>query len=301
MLITLNILLVLLRCLAALPLKVLYTFTGFVSWLLRVVFRYRREVVTVNLARSFPDKSYDEIRQLSKQFYRHLGEIFAETLWFGGCRKGERFRRQGLVVETNSELLDTLKGERGALVMTSHCGNWELLGGMMEYDPREGASRPYAAADVVVVYKQLSNQVWNEVMRLNRSAPARRLGFNGYVSSKEILRYALTHRGEGKWYFFPNDQFPYANARVSETVSFMHQKTKVMLGAAALARKLALPVVYMGMASVARGRYEVTYTLLTSDASQIGEKELMEKYFSLLERDLESIPWNYLWSHKRWK
>ena len=66
-------------------------------------------------------------------------------------------------------------------------------------------------------------------------------------------------------------------------------------------RKLALPVVYMGMASVARGRYEVTYTLLTSDASQIGEKELMEKYFSLLERDLESIPWNYLWSHKRWK
>ena len=154
MLITLNILLVLLRCLAALPLKVLYTFTGFVSWLLRVVFRYRREVVTVNLARSFPDKSYEEIRQLSKQFYRHLGEIFAETLWFGGCRKGERFRRQGLVVETNPELLDTLKGERGALVMTSHCGNWELLGGMMEYDPREGASRPYAAADVVVVYNQ---------------------------------------------------------------------------------------------------------------------------------------------------
>ena len=28
---------------------------------------------------------------------------------------------------------------------------------------------------------------------------------------------------------------------------------------------------------------------------------IMEKYYTLLEEDINAQPWNYLWSHKRWK
>jgi lauroyl/myristoyl acyltransferase len=28
---------------------------------------------------------------------------------------------------------------------------------------------------------------------------------------------------------------------------------------------------------------------------------VMNEYYKLLQRELEEEPWNYLWSHKRWK
>jgi lauroyl/myristoyl acyltransferase len=46
----------LMRLLARLPLGFHYACARFLSWLVGDVFRYRRDVVTANLARSFPDR-----------------------------------------------------------------------------------------------------------------------------------------------------------------------------------------------------------------------------------------------------
>ena len=45
---------------------------AFLAWFLRSVLRYRSDVVTVNLSRSFPEKTYDELAVIHKRFYRHL-------------------------------------------------------------------------------------------------------------------------------------------------------------------------------------------------------------------------------------
>ena len=73
------------RVLSALPLGFHYAWSGVLAWLARDVVRYRRELVMMNLARSFPDKKYKELKQISKLFYRHFGEIISEAVWFGGC------------------------------------------------------------------------------------------------------------------------------------------------------------------------------------------------------------------------
>ena len=290
-----------LRLLSLLPLRVLYACTGAFAWLLRTVVRYRRDVVLVNLSRSFPDRKYDEIRRIAKRFYAHLGEILAETIWFRGCRDVERFRRQGLVVDVNPEVLDAAFARGNTLMMTSHFGNWELLGGLGGYDVRPDSSRVFTSADVVVVYKPLSSPVWDDIMRVNRCAIYTRTGFEGYVSSGDIMRYALSHRGEKKLYVFPNDQYPYAGSRARDTLTFLHQETKVMLGGAALSCREGMAVLYMSMVPVRRGRYEVSYTLLTPDASSMTPQQVTEAYYGLLEKDLERVPWNYLWTHRRWK
>ena len=92
------------RVLSALPLGFHYAWSGVLAWLARDVVRYRRELVMMNLARSFPDKKYKELKQISKLFYRHFGEIISEAVWFGGCRNPKRLRDKHLVEYTNSEV-----------------------------------------------------------------------------------------------------------------------------------------------------------------------------------------------------
>ena len=87
----------LMRALSALPLKVHYAFARFLSWFLKNVMRYRRDVVITNLSRSFPDKKYHEISAIADEFYKHFGRLVAEAVWFSGCRNPERLRRQRIV------------------------------------------------------------------------------------------------------------------------------------------------------------------------------------------------------------
>ena len=94
-----------LRLVSALPLGFHYACASFISWVLRDLLRYRRDVVMTNLARSFPDKNYGDLKQIARRFYRHFGTIIAETVWFGSCTKEERFRKQRLFELANPEVL----------------------------------------------------------------------------------------------------------------------------------------------------------------------------------------------------
>lgn len=290
------------RALAALPLGFHYAWSGFFTWLIRDVLHYRRELVMLNLARSFPDKKYKELKKISNRFYKHFGEIIAEAVWFGGCRNRERLRKKHLVEITNSEVLEAAyETSPGVIIMNSHCGNWELLGGYENYDYLRGYTDRLDRNNLVVVYKHLSSKVWDEIMGLNRCAPVLRGGFDGYISSTEVLRHAITNRDRKKVYLFPTDQCPYKNSTVDETVSFMHQDTKTMLGAASIAHKFGFSVLYMNMVPVERGRYEWTFTEICRDASTVKPHDLMQRFYDLLQEDIEKTPWNYLWTHNRWK
>ncbi len=290
------------RGLSALPLGFHYAWAGFFAWLLKDVLRYRRNVVMINLARSFPDKKYWELNDISARFYRHFGRIIAEAVWFGGCRKEERLHRQHLVEVTNPEVFDqAFLSSPGVMMLVSHSGNWELLGGLACYDYRPSHERVFPVNDVAVVYKPLTSPFWNEIMRLNRCAPVLHYDYPGYISHLEFLRHALAHRHEKKAYMVPADQYPYKDAMAHDSVDFMHQSTPTMLGGASVAHKLGMSVLYVNMRPVARGRYEWTYTEICPDASRMTPHEIISDYYTLLQRDLEQTPWNYLWTHKRWK
>ncbi len=293
----------LLRLLSALPLGFHYLWAGFFAWILRDVMHYRSDVVMVNIARSFPDKKYKELKAISDGFYRHFGEIAAEAIWFGGCRNPERLRRRRLVEITNPELLDKVYTEgRGVVVLNSHFGNWELSGGIPYYDYRPDFNGTcYELSDVFVVYKPLKSKVWNEVMRLNRCAPVLRRGYTGYVSSGEVLRLALSRKDRKSIYLFPTDQCPYRGSMSHDEVEFLHQRTRTMLGGASIARKFGYAVLAMSLDRESRGHYMWTYRLICTDASSMTPHEIMQKYYDILQQDLERHPSNYLWSHKRWK
>jgi len=63
-----------------LPLRILYIFSDLLFLLLYYFPSYRRKIVTENLRNSFPEKSTEEIVLIEKKFYRHLADLFIETL-----------------------------------------------------------------------------------------------------------------------------------------------------------------------------------------------------------------------------
>ena len=116
-----------------------------------------------------------------------------------------------------------------------------------------------------------------------------------------MVRYVFEHRAEKKIYNFITDQHPYFKSKDFLVVNFMHRDCDSMRGAAALACKFGMAVCYMGMPSDSRGHYKIEYTTIADDASDMDPDDIMRQYYKLLEKDLQAQPWNYLWTHNRWK
>lgn len=276
---------------------------SFIAWLLGDVFHYRDNVVYTNLSRCFPEKSYDEIKQIRDRFYQHFADIFNEMLWFGKC-KGDRGRKRlherHLVEITNPEELNKLfAGAPQMMIMQTHAGNWELISGFREYS--YSTPLEILPEHIGVSYVPLTNKFWDRFVAKNRVAPVKDQGFEGYIDYKHILRYVLTNRSKKKAYVFITDQYPYWRNAKEMKIRFMNQDTVTMSAAAELAVKMDMSVVYMRFRTREDGGYTMTFVPISEHAAGENPEEIMKTYYSLLEEDLREQPWNYLWTHKRWK
>lgn len=282
-----------------LPLKVHYWFAGFITWVLRDVMRYRNDVVMTNLARSFPEKKYWDLEPIYNDFYRHLGELFVEAIWFGASDY-KRLYKSNIVTVTNPEVFNQLfEAAPNTTVLFSHCGNWELLGGVLGYRTATGEKLAFDESQINVVYKQLHSKFSDDFFRLNRVNPLEKVGTECEVESSNILRTAIKNRNRKALYIYIADQYPYMSSHyIGE---FLSQPTLAMLGSAGVAHKLGHSVVYLKMKRCHRGHYEMTFIPICEDASRMSPEEIIRKYFDILEEEIRETPHNWLWTHKRWK
>ena len=294
-----NVLLAVFRPVQRLPLKFHYFWGKGFARLAGDVLKYRRDVVTVNLSRSFPERKYKDIKKLTRSFYDHLGEVFAETVWLGGCRGDKERFFQGIRID-----IDGLEGltedfrKGSVMILNGHFGNWELIGGYMQaLCDHSGVMTEH---DVAVVYRALHNEFSEEFFRRNRTA-VQTPAFEGYVESRVAMRYVLRHRDQRKIYVFPTDQSPYGTAIARHMLEFLHQPTQVMLGGATLAEKFGMPVWYLGADRTERGAVRLSLQRICEPVDGLRPEAVMERFYALLEADICRNPANYLWSHKRWK
>ena len=287
------------RFLAIFPLKVHYFWADVIAWVLRSVIGYRREVVAINMGRAFPASvcNYDTIERFSREYYRHMGEIIVEAIWFSGATP-EKMRKSGLVRIVNSRLLEeSWNSAPSVIVLYSHCGNWELTGGAPYAECSDLERFPVPVVNLRCVYKQLHDGVWDEFFRKNRTSVNRNEGL--LLESRRLLRYMLTHREEHLVYLLNIDQSPEISAVSIGT--FMNQPTKAFLGPAEVAHKLGSAVLYMNFDRTERGHYDISFSPICMNASEMAPKDIILKYYDLLEAEIHRCPANWLWSHKRWK
>ena len=283
------------------PLKFHYFMGDVFSWLAMNVIRYRYDVVVTNVSRAFPEKRTWEVRRIVRDFYRHFGELVAETIWFSGSSY-DRLRKNRIMILTNPEVVSEYYSRFPSITLLStHCGNWELTGGLLGCEDSDGERISVPETAITVVYKKMTSEVADRVFALNRVRRLEHVGTECEVESRNILRYSIRHKDEKRIYIYPADQAPYKGAGRHPIGKFMSQDTTAMLGSAGVACKLSHAVIYMKMKRVERGQYEISFIPICENASEFTPEEILRKYYDLLEQEIRETPCNWLWSHNRWK
>ena len=136
--------------LTLLPMKVLYLLSDLSYYLMYYIIKYRRPVVEKNLENAFPEKSRDELTEISKQFYRHLCDLFVETLKATHMSPSEMARR--LDTGALADYDRFIREGRDIVTLCSHYNNWEWVGACMPL---------YSKYKNVSVYKPVQNQQFN--------------------------------------------------------------------------------------------------------------------------------------------
>ncbi|MDR2413755.1 MAG: lysophospholipid acyltransferase family protein [Odoribacteraceae bacterium] len=266
-----------------LPMGLLYKFAGVIYLLVYRVFSYRKSVVIQNLARSFPDKRYNEIAAIARGFYRASCDSFAEVIKSLSISASKQ--REKIELE-NAHLIERhLKEGRHVIASMGHCGNWELL----------NALPFFLTARVNTVYKPLTARGLDRLFLEIRS----RFGMT-MIPRNAIARHLISNRGIPSVYLFLADQCPRIVTGTTR-FTFLHQETSVLPGIEKLARATGSAVVYLHVVKTARGKYRFTCKEICGDPTRTNPLEITTTYLQLLEQNITESPTGWLWSHKRWK
>ncbi len=274
-----------------LPLKIHYFISDIFIFLLSRVLGYRQSVVTINIARSFPELRYGQIKERVKAFYGHLSEIVAESMWMVSAsskklRKIARFE--------NPELLKSFfSSGRSVIIVGGHIGNWELLTKMDHF----GEDNPigFSGDELKFIYKKQHSSLSDMFVRWIRES---RSGIE-LIESNKAARHILKNRDKLACYFLFADQAPLPGSKfVTEMLS---QQTLMINGPEIISRGADCPVVFINMERVQRGSYKIVFTLITDKPSECEEGFVTKRYAQLIESCVRANPENWLWSHKRWK
>lgn len=267
------------------PLGALFLIGDLFYFLAYRVIGYRKDIVRSNLKNSFPEKSLDEIVEIEKRFYRHLGDSFIE--WFYPLHRSAKQLKPRYVFK-NPELLNTLhsKGISVAGVL-GHYGNWEWLSLL----PTEVKHKVWA------IHKPLKNPYFNRLINGLRS----KYGVH-MISTKDSYRKLKTEKdnGEVTMTYFLADQSP-QESKIKYWSSFLGQDTPVFMGAEQIAKKLDMAVVFFDIRKVSRGYYEIEFKLLSENPKSEENHAITDMHVKALEARIMAEPEWWLWSHKRWK
>ncbi len=268
-----------------LPFFMLYGISDFAYFLIYRVIGYRKKVVLENLRNSFPDKTDVEIKQIAKNFYHHIADLFTEYLKGYSISKEEILKRVNIV---NPEVVKNYTNKNTpVIIVTGHIGNWEWL-----LHPLNLMNIP-----MDIVYQKLSSTFFNDLTLFIRS----RFAITPMIEKDDTLRKTFERKDVVRALVMGSDQSP-QNWKSAYWTHFLNQDSGFFTGTERIARKFDYPVIFSEMRRIKRGYYEIEFTEIAKpDYKDLESGEITERFVRILEKSIHNHPADYLWSHRRWK
>lgn len=268
-----------------LPFPFLYLLSDGVFILLYYIIGYRKNVVAENLRRSFPEMSEKEILQLRRKFYRYFCDLTLETFKTLSIPKSTMLEHCKMD-EQSIQLFKNLSDEKKSCILVlGHLGNWEWAGNTFSLTCKQ---------PLYVIYHPLTNNYFNQLIIGMRTRFGTRL-----IEMKNTFRDMITMKNEVNATAFIADQTP--PPENAYWTNFLNQDTPVFSGTEKIARKLNLPVIYVNVNKIGRGKYVVHAEMLCEDPATASDGEISELHTKKLEKEILKNPEIWLWSHRRWK
>jgi KDO2-lipid IV(A) lauroyltransferase len=245
----------------------------------------RRRIAAENIGRAFDGTlTHREIDRIVAEVFLTMGQTIFEVLRFGKLRPGMLLDR----VEGNVDLLRQVKErDKGAILVSGHFGNWEVLGAWIRA----------LGYPVDVVVKPMRNPLVDALY--NRCRATMDVGvIHTQTATKGIIR-ALQQK---RFVAILVDQF--AGAEGIE-VDFFGRPASTPRGPAALALKFGCPLLSGVLERRPGGRFlahvdgPVEYQPTGDSETDI--RAITQELTSRLERHIRRTPGQWLWTHRRWR
>lgn len=266
------------------PFRLLYAKSDFYFFLVYHVMHYRRKIVRENLLRAFPEKELMDIVAVEKTFYRNLCDVAVETI------KGARMTSDDIkrrVAVTNPEVVEALYAQQKSLFYAlPHSGNWEWFGKRM---------LTLSGHHPMAIYKKAHNAVFDRFLLEMRSDAHVEM-----IESDVAMRTMARRSDTLDAVLILADQSSFGHDSDYWNV-FLNQETCWFTGLERMSKFLDYAVVFVAMKRTGRGRYELTFHLITDTPKSTGKGFIMEQYSQHIEQFIHEHPDNWLWSHRRWK
>lgn len=269
---------------ASLPFFITQSLGNVVYFILYKLVKYRVKVVKENLRNAFPQKSEKERLEIEIKYYKHLSDLFFETL--KGLTVSKNQLKQRMKNVNQSVYDDFYSKGQSFIVVMSHCGNWEWVCDMSQVECKQ---------QVQCVYKTLSSKGFDWLMYKIRS----RFGAIP-MSMEQTLRVMTTNKSVLTVTAFIGDQNP-SSGKNAHWSYILNQDTPFMNGPEKISRMFNYPIVYLSSTKTKRGHYLAHSEILIEDPSQYGEGEITEIIAKRTEKEILAQPEIWLWSHRRWK
>jgi len=269
-----------------LPDRTLYALSAFFCFVLKDVIRYRKLTVHENLANSFPNISQLERNKIARQYYLHMTDLMLEVIKTPGLSADGIKNR---ISFRNPELLHEIhKSGKSIVMLAGHCGNWEWLGPGIHFN--------FPEFEGYAVVKPISNPYFNKYISELRMLHKK----DSLIPFKQTLRYMINKKNQQTINLFLADQTPH-HSEINFVTNFLNQETPFFTGYGKIAKMLDQAVVFINLYRTKRGYYEAEFTLISDNPASTAEYEISHAFIRLLEQAIKERPYNWLWSHRRWK
>ena len=252
--------------------------------------RKERNKTLTNLAYAYGEtKSKKEMVQIAKGAFESLSISAWEFVWFPRFSKKKIKKIVNIV---GKEKIDTILNERktGAIVITGHLGNWELLAASLCYvEGYEG----------IVLGKEINYSGYNNFIVETRKSK------NIYTyyrdrSMKGILRWLQSGKLVG---ILPDQDISGAEGIF---VDFFNKPAYTVTGPAKIALSVHVPIIVMALVRK-KDQYDLIIdeviepTIRDGATKKTAVRRITEEWSCALERIIRQYPEQWGWMHNRWK
>ncbi|MCA9728043.1 MAG: lysophospholipid acyltransferase family protein [Candidatus Eisenbacteria bacterium] len=247
--------------------------------------RIRRRVTLENLRHAFPEWSEPERLSVARLAYRHFGIVFLELARLSRYSPSEI--RARIRIPDEAGLAAALAHGRGAVLLTGHFGNWEMLGGALA-----------ALGHPIWVTVATQRNPW-----VDRYVTQTREATGMHVLKVEDGGLAIARQlRKNHLVAFVADQDA---GRRGVFVPLFGRPASTALGPVRFARMQRCPIISGFAVRQADGSYQIELPPVRHVREDLPPEEADRIALEELARDLESAvrrhPEQWFWMHRRWK
>ncbi|MGK0289975.1 MAG: KDO2-lipid IV(A) lauroyltransferase [bacterium] len=244
-----------------------------------------RGIAQYQLDFALPEKKQEEKEQIIRQCFQHLGQTLMETSVIQKLRKQQD---QFIHFEGDEMVHKNLANGKGAIFVTGHFGNWELMTIVFEKLDIHGVTvvRGIDAKPLNDILEKIRSSTHLEVIRRGDKSTSRKM--LKCFKSNQVLLLALDQDIDAQGYF----------------VDFFGRKARTAKSGASFAIRFGIPIISAFDRRNSDGTHTVHFKEIALPPFEKGEENeirLTEQLSIASENFIRETPEQWAWFHRRWK